>query len=180
MTRLIAMIAALILATAASGGESRWRQDIDRLVKAGRGSAEGRAAWERLSGAGPDALLPLLDAMDTTDTVRANWLRTAFDRIVEREQAQGGKRIDADALLRYVRDARKQGRARRLALDVVTSLRPGTRDKLIASWLEDPEFRYDAVERVLHDASASLKRKRLADARQQLRTAFDAARDQQQ
>ena len=53
--------------------------------------------------------------MDTPDTVAANWLRTAFERILAAEQRQGGKRVPADALLAFARDPRRQGRARRLA-----------------------------------------------------------------
>ena len=76
-----------------------------------------RAAWDKLVAHGPAVLPRLLEAMDTPDTVVANWLRTAFDRIVEAELKQGGKGIDADALLAFVRDSKRQGRARRLALE---------------------------------------------------------------
>src|SRR4051812_32802431 len=82
-----------------------------------RGSAETRAAWDKLVKLGPGVLPRLLHAMNTPDTAAANWLRTAFDRIVEQEVKQGGKRIDADALAAFARDVRNQGRARRLALE---------------------------------------------------------------
>jgi hypothetical protein len=171
---------ALLTIVGIAVGQGSWQKDIDRLLRAGRGSPEGRAAWERLSEAGPEVLLPLLEAMNTADTVRANWLRTAFDRAVEREMKTGGKKIDVDGVLAFVRDARKQGRVRRLALDVVESLRPGTRDKLVAGWLDDPEFRYEAVAQVLEAAQAALKQNAAADARAQFQRAFASARDQQQ
>src|SRR5581483_4297208 len=101
------------------------RDDIDAVVRQGRGTAEGRAAWERLSQAGPEAIPALLEALGTRDTVAANWLRTAFDRIVERELRAGGKRLDIEGLLRYVQDPQRPGRARRLTLDVVEQVRPG-------------------------------------------------------
>jgi hypothetical protein len=121
--------------------------------------------------------LPLLEGMTGTDTVAANWLRTAFDAIADRALKAGGKGIDADALLVFVRDARQSGRARRLALEVVETLRPGTREKLQAKWLADPEFRYDAVAKLLDTAH---KQKAVTQAEPLFRRVFDAARDQQQ
>src|SRR5207253_3303471 len=66
---------------------------------------------------------------DVCSSDLANWLRTAFEPIVDRELKGGGTRIDADALLGFVRDATNHGRARRLALEVVEKLRPGTSEK---------------------------------------------------
>src|SRR6059058_2860259 len=118
-------------------------RDIRSVSKEGAGSAAARAAWDKLVARGPAVLPRLLEAMDTPDTVAANWLRTAFDRVVEKS---GGKGVDADALLAFARDARRQGRVRRLALDAAERLKPGSRERLLAGWLDDSEFRYDAVE----------------------------------
>jgi hypothetical protein len=178
-TGIACVVLSLAIAAGASG-QTAWHKEIDVLVKQGRGSAEGRAAWDRLSQAGPDALLPLLHAMNTRDTVASNWLRTAFDQIAERELKSGGKRLDADALLGFVRGPAGEGRARRLALELVEQLRPGTSEKLYAGWLNDPEFRYEAVARVLEAAQAHLKKKAAKEAEEQFRLAFAAALDQQQ
>lgn len=115
----------------------------------GTGSPQARAAWDRLVNRGPDVLPALLEAMDTPDTVAANWLRTAFDRIADKAAEKGGKEIDTDALLRFIKDPKRQGRVRRLALDVVEGLRPGTRVGLLRRWTDDPEFRHDAIEQAL-------------------------------
>jgi hypothetical protein len=139
----------------------------------GAGAPQARAAWDRLVAHGPDVLPALLEAMDTPDTVAANWLRTAFDRIVDQA---AGKGIDTDALLRFARNPKRQGRARRLALDVIESLHPGTRARLLRGWTEDPEFRHDAIEQAL----AGLDRDREAPAARRiavLRRLFAAARD---
>src|SRR6202030_3401169 len=101
------------------------------VKKEGVGAVAARKAWDKLVRQGPKALPAILEAMDTPDTVVANWLRTAFDRIVEDDRKTGSKGIDADKLLAFVKDAKRQGRARRLALEVVDRLRPGTSDKLI-------------------------------------------------
>src|SRR5438094_5045946 len=101
-------------------------REVRAVSKQGAGAPAARAVWEKLVSRGPAVLPRLLDALDTPDTVAANWLRTAFDRIVDRELNNGGKRLDTDALLAFAKDPRRRGRARRLALEVVERLRPGT------------------------------------------------------
>lgn len=152
--------------------------DLLREVRtaATRGTAA-RAAWDKLVARGPAVLPELLAAMDTPDTVTANWLRTAFDRIVDAERGKGGKGLDADALLKVVRDAKRSGRVRRLALEVVEELRPGTSARLTAGWLEDPEFRYEAVAALLEKADALTKDGAKEEALAAYRKAFAACRD---
>ncbi len=177
--RLLAPLLPWLLLGAAPPGEeevARLLADVRAVRAEGAGSARAREAWDRLIEAGPAVLPPILEAMDTPDTVAANWLRTAFDRIVAAERRQGGKRIPADALLAFARDPRRQGRARRLALDVVESLRPGTRAGLLGGWLEDPEFRFDAIDQVL-DTVAADKALPREEAVARLRRAFAATRD---
>jgi hypothetical protein len=140
------------------------------------GSTAARAAWERLVARGPEVVPALLEAMDTPDAVVANWLRTAFDRIVEEETRKGGKNLDAGTLLRFVKDARRQGRVRRLALEVAEELRPGVRAGLLRDWIDDPEFRHDAIEQAfaeLERDKATPAEKRLAE----IRKLFAASRD---
>src|SRR6185369_11588755 len=86
-----------------------------------------------------------LAAMDTPDTVTANWLRTAFERIVDRTR---DKSIDPTPLMKFAEDRNRQGRARRFALDIAEMLQPGCRLLLLGqrNAIEDPEFRYDAID----------------------------------
>jgi hypothetical protein len=152
--------------------------DLLREIRtaATRGPAA-RASWDKLVARGPAVLPELLEAMDTPNTVTANWLRTAFDRIVDAERKKGGKDLDADALLKVVQDTRRSGRVRRLALEVVEELHPGTSARLTAGWLDDPELRYEAVAALLEKADSlakdGIKEKALAAYRQ----AFAACRD---
>lgn len=140
-------------------------------------SPAARAAWEKLVSRGPAVLPELLAAMDTPDTVVANWLRTAFDRIVDTEWRRGGKGLDAEALLAVVKDAKHQGRVRRLALEVVEKLRPGTTARLTPGWLDDPEYRFEAVAALIQDADAQSKKGQKDVALATYRKAFDAVRD---
>ena len=169
----------LLLVLAAATCRADEGEDLRALRAAGKegaGAPAARAAWDRLVARGPAVLPQILRAMDTPDTVTANWLRTAFDRIAEPELKAGGKRIDADALLAFARDAKHHGRARRLALETVERLRPGITRRLLSGWLEDPEFRYDAVEERLAvlGRDKAMPRDRAASAYREL---FTATRD---
>jgi hypothetical protein len=150
--------------------------DLRAVSGEGAGSVKARAAWEKLVRQPPAVLPRILAAMDTPSTTAANWLRTAFDRIAEPELQRGGKAIPADALLAFATDSRHQGRARRLALDVVEQLRPGTRQRLLAGWLDDPEFRFDGVEQFLAE-TATQKDLPREQAVARYRRAFEASRD---
>ncbi len=174
---IVPLLMAVIVVPAVADDEVTDLLKQVRLVgPQGAGSPQARAAWDRLVTRGPAVLPALLDAMDTTDSVAANWLRTAFDRIVEAAQHQDAKGIDTEALLRFAKDPKRQERARRLALEVVESLQPGTRAKLLRGWIEDPEFGFDAIEQAVADldGDAGLPAdKRLAT----LRELFAATRD---
>jgi hypothetical protein len=159
MKWLTAITLSLFIACAAiADSPANLLKDLTAAARQGTPAAPAaRAAWDKLVACGPPALPSILSAMDTTDTVVANWLRTAFDRIIEEDRKAGAKGVDADKLLVFAKDAKRQGRARRLALEVVDRLRPGTSDRLIPGWLDDPEFRYDAVAVLMKEADTMSK-----------------------
>src|SRR5262245_7372712 len=125
----------LCMASVASAGDAT-NKDIAAVVKQGRGTPEGRAAWDRLSQAKADTLPAILEGMNTKDVIASNWLRTAFDQIVEREMKTGVKNIDSAKILAFVKNPAKEGRARRFALEFIERLKPGTRDQLYLDWLD--------------------------------------------
>ena len=152
-------------------------KDIKIVATQGIGSEKGRAAWLRLSKSDADMLPHILQAMNTEDIVTANWLRTAFDRILERDRKVQPSKVDADALLDFVTNTKNSGRARRFALGVVDSFRPGTTEKLLPGWLGDPEFRYDAVAALLTKAENYTKANEKKAAQQSYEKAFHSSRD---
>jgi hypothetical protein len=174
MSRLSIALVLLAAVPLARGGDTR---DVRLVIKQGRGTPEGRAAWDRLAAGGPELLLPLLRGIDARDTAAANWLRTAFDRVLDRALKAGGKGIDADGLLAFAKDIKQAGRARRLALEAVERLRPGTSAALFRGRLEDPEFRYEAVALQLRHAGDLAKKGERGEAVAAYRKALDASRD---
>jgi hypothetical protein len=76
-----------------------------------------------------------------------------------------------------VNDAKRQGRVRRLALEVVERLRPGTTDRLTPGWLDDPEFNYEAVAALIQEADRLDKDGKKEESLAVLKKAFGGARD---
>lgn len=171
---------ALFLIAGSLYTQDRFAADIEAVVKQGPGSSAGRAAWKRLAHADAQALVPILHGIEGRDTSADNWLRTAFDRILVRDLETNSKAIPVDALLAFAQAPKHSGRARRLALETVERFRPGVSATLYPGWLEDPEFRYEAVAIVLDGAKRALKETNKAAAADGFAKAFAAARDIQQ
>lgn len=174
--RYLLVLALLAMVLPLQAGEPL-KKEIEVVVKQGRGTQEGRAAWDRLSQAKSDALPAILEAMNTPDIVAANWLRTAFDLIVERELKSAPATFDAAPILTFVKNPKKEGRARRYALDLLERLKPGTRNQLYLDWLDDPEFRFEAVALELDKAKKSAKAGDAVVASKLYRRTFEKSRD---
>src|SRR5580765_7210070 len=98
--RFILFACLLAIAPMAFAGGVNFEKDIDTVLKQGRGTPDGRAAWDRLASADAVVLPAILEGINTKDTVAANWMRLAADRIVERD----AKRIDSAKVLTFVKD----------------------------------------------------------------------------
>lgn len=142
--------------------------DVAVLRKPARNPSETRAAWNRVVAAGPEALLPILNAWPTDDPVAANWLRSAFDDIA----GQNSKKLPVVDLLRFAIDVKNPGKARRLAFSAVDLAAPGTLATRLSTMLNDPEFGPDAVaDRIAAAENATDP----AEAKRILSAAFNAA-----
>ncbi|MFO0876884.1 MAG: hypothetical protein U0840_05880 [Gemmataceae bacterium] len=156
-------------------------EPISQLLQVGPDAAEAvkaRSAVNSLVKVGPKALPAILAAVPERDVVKANWLRAAFERIVA-EAAVGKQPLPVDDLLAFARDDRRTGRARRLALEAVEKVKPGTTARLLDGWLADPEFSGDAVA-VRTEKAAALEKENKEGAIKLYREAFDASLDFQQ
>src|SRR2546423_1476264 len=111
MRRLAGVVVLFSLLTTLPAAESQLAQELRLVVGQGRGTPAGRAAWEKIVRGGPPMTPPLLEAMNPSDIVAGNWLRTAFDRIVEGAATKDP--FDRDALMAFVKTPANQGRARR-------------------------------------------------------------------
>ena len=146
----------------------------------GEGSAPAKLARDELAKRGVEVLPPLLVAMDTTNSVAANWYRTAYEEIVARELSRDGTKWPVEFLKEYVSDAKRVGRPRRLVLSLLDKLEPAYREQWMPTRLNDAEFRYEAVGLALAAGERALKNKEDATAKAEFRKAFEAARDSSQ
>lgn len=175
-------IAAALFAGAAARGDEV-DDDLATIAKVGPqafGSADARQARNRLLEHGTEILPRLLVAMDTTNLVAANWCRTVFEAIVERELAKSEPQFPLEALCDYAADPQRQGRARRRALALVDRLDPEFRAKLIPTLLDDPEFRGDAVEAALAAGAKAEAAGDRDEAIERYRLAFEHSRAAEQ
>ncbi len=151
---------------------------IQHLLEVGpdaAGTDKAQNAVDTLVAVGPKALPAILAIIPADDVVKANWLRVAFNRIVD-AAVREKKILPINDLLLVVNHKKKPGRSRRLAREVVEKVTPGATAKVIDAGLDDPEFSADAVAAWMIKA-ASIEKTDPATAVQLYREAFDAARD---
>ena len=119
----------------------------------GNGHAAAIAAVKELSRGKSDSLIPILKAFEDANPLATNWLRGAFDAVAEREWKQSRK-LPASELEAFVKDTARNPEARRLAYEWLVKVDPSVSDRVIPGMLRDssPEFRRDAVQRLLDRA----------------------------
>ena len=185
--RLIAcgqIVGFIVLLAAPARSEMAPATALSRLQAVGRegeGNAAAARAWKEVVAQGPSALPAILTAMDGTDVVAANWLRTAVDAIAERALGSG-RSLPADQLERFIHETKHDGAARRLAYEWLCRVDPKTPGRLLPGMLHDPspELRRDAVAAVMKDAQSLLDRKERDGAREAYRKALSGACEQEQ
>lgn len=120
------------------------------------GAAEARAASAALASGGVKNLLPILKAFNGSSPLASNWLRSTFESIADAE-IKAGAAIPKDDLIAFVKKTSESPDARRLAYEWLLKRSPQIADEMIPNMLLDPspDFRRDAVDRLLKQASAA-------------------------
>lgn len=170
----------------ASGAIEPNRQEdlnvISQVGPQGLGTERARVAQQNLLKCGLEILPELLAAMDTSNSVALNWYRILFDEITARELTNPTTHWPTDFLKSYVNNSRIAGRPRRLVVSLLDRLEPAP--KFSTTWLptrlDDPEFRYEAIQLAIQAGDKALSEKNLAAAKAAFRSAFDNARDSNQ
>ncbi|MBQ16095.1 MAG: hypothetical protein CMJ65_03110 [Planctomycetaceae bacterium] len=153
-------------------------QSIDKRAK---GSVEAGQALAALSNAEPATLLAILAAFSDANPLAANYLRSAVETIADRA-ISGGKALPQKPLEAFIGNRKNDPRARRLAYDILQVVDKTIVGRLIPGMLTDPspEFRRDAVARLL-DLAGQLQRERQQDlARTLYKRALRGATDDDQ
>lgn len=121
----------------------------------GKGNLESQQAVKKLIEQDAAVLPDILEAFDGANPIAANWLRGAFESIADRE-IQGGGKLPAAELEAFVKNTGRNPRARRLAFEWLAKIDTSAGERLIPGMLRDPgpEFRRDAVARLLEKAKS--------------------------
>jgi hypothetical protein len=136
---------------------------IKAVGREGAGNAAAVAAMQALSHAEPAALPEVLLAFDGANPLATNYLRGAFEAIADRAISQN-KGLPNEQLEKFVVDTRQHAQARRLAYEWLTRVDDTAEKRLIPGMLLDPspEFRRDAVQRLI-DAAKQFEAKNEAN-----------------
>ncbi len=151
---------------------------IQAVGAEGSGNAEAAVAFRSLSQARASALLPLLRAIEPSNRIARNWLRSAVEVIVERELAEKKPLPFAD-LKTFLADRSQAPEARRLAFDLMLAINRGASGTLAPGFLDDPsnELRRDAVALLIAEGARQLAQEAGDTATITYRKALHAARD---
>lgn len=127
---------------------------LQSIEPGGKGTASARKAVDRLAASGE--LMPVLKGFRNSSPLAVNWLRNAFEEIVEANK-KAAKPMPVDELKGFIADRSESPIARRLAYETLRNQDATVEDQLIPDMLLDPspEFRRDAVARLIKEASSS-------------------------
>lgn len=147
----------------------------------GQGHPAAIAAMKELSVSPADSLIPLLDAFNDASPLAINWLRGAVEAVADRELKSTG-RLPAANLEAFIKDSSRRAEARRLAYEWLIKVDPAASDRLIPGMIKDasPEFRRDAVQRLIKLAAAAQEEKQSEQALKLYREALGGAVDDDQ
>ena len=165
-------------ASPAVAAEGEVKQALDALKAVGREGANNESAgpaWKALVGAGAEALMPTLAAIDDADPRSGNWLRLAVSAVAEAEK-KAGRPLPADKLEAFVTDTKNAPSARRVAFDLLAGQDPKAKGRLLRGFLNDrsPNLRREAIAAELEAVKTSARP--VSD----LKRLFAAARDEDQ
>ena len=156
-------------------------QAIRAVGAEGLGHAEAIVAVNELSRGKSDTLLPILKAFDDANSLATNWLRGAFEAVAERAWKLSHT-LPTGELEAFVQDVARHPEARRLAYEWLIKADPSASDRLIPGMLRDasPEFRREAVQRLLDRAVKTREDQKSAAAIALFREALSGAIDDDQ
>ena len=99
--------------------------------------------------------------MDQANPLAENWLRGAFEAIADRN-LKAGRRCPRQELEQFALDRTHAPQSRKLAFDWLVRIDPTATDRLVPGMLDDPspEFRREAVQRLIDAAEQGCRSKR--------------------
>jgi hypothetical protein len=114
-----------------------------------------------LSQADATILPTILRGFADSNPLAANWIRSAFETVAERELQKGGSLPRAE-LEKFLLNRKENPRARRLAFEWLVKVDPTVQARLVPGMLDDPsdELRREAVQQLTDQATVLKKDKK--------------------
>lgn len=181
-------IRGFLIATLLAPSVSAFAADTDSLLKViraigreGRGNREANQAVSELSQQDASVLPAVLMGFRNANPLAVNYLRGAVETIADRT-VKANKPLPKESLEKFIRDVEQDSRARRLAFEILTGVDAALPDRIIPDMLLDPspEFRRDAVARLITSAEKSLSNKDNDTAKATFKKALSGATDDDQ
>ena len=146
------------------------------MERNGIGTNAAHAAMKKLSSSGPESLPTIAASFSKANPLAANWLRSAFETIASRALDQG-QQLPADELQTFIANTKNDPRARRMVFEWLSKVDKKLGDKMIPGLLLDPspEFRRDAVARLIRAGGKAQKTNKKDDAIQLFEKAMSGA-----
>ena len=154
---------------------------IKQVGKNGEHHAQTIAAVKELSKAPAESLPVVLKSFEGANPLAVNWLRGAVESIADRELKKSGK-LPNKLLEGFVTDTSNSPEARRLAYEWLVKVDATASDRLIPGMLHDasPEFRRDAVDRLVAQATKAGEANEKDTQKKLLKEALSGASDDDQ
>ncbi len=175
---LSALLSCSHAAAASSADVGAALKTISKVSLEGQGNAGANLAFKKLAASDISALPTILQALNGTNDLAANWLRSAVETIASRELA-AGHALPVAALEKFLANTSNSARARRLAFELIDQVDHAKAEKLISEMVNDPgsELRRDAVGRVMDRAAKLMAGDKKAEAKSTYQELIVSARD---
>ena len=177
-----------VTAMMAACGGSLWAVEIETLLKTiksvgreGQGNTAAGQAVNELSQQDATVLPTVLESFTDANPLAANFLRSAVEAIADRA-LKAGKSLPNSSLEKFITDKEQDPRGRRLAYELLSRVDTAAPDRLIPGMLLDPspDFRRDAVARLIESGDKLLKDKESDAAKVVFKKALSGATDDDQ
>ena len=177
---VVAMTIGVSWSLSAADTESLLRT-IKSVSREGQGNKAAGRAVQELSQQDTSVLLTVLSSFGDANPLAANYLRGVAESIADRA-LKSGKTLPAASLEQLIGDKDQDPRARRLAFELLSRVDASAPDRLIPGMLLDPspDFRRDAVARLIEAGEKLLNDKNVDTAKATFKKALSGATDDDQ
>ena len=160
---LAGVLVALVAASHTASAETpeALLKTLRSVGREGKGNVAASRAVRELSQADATILPTILRGFADSNPLAANWIRSAFETVAERELQKGGSLPRAE-LEKFLLNRKENPRARRLAFEWLVKVDPTVQARLVPGMLDDPsdELRREAVQQLTDQATVLKKDKK--------------------